>query len=70
MFWSLIFQSSKQVKFEKVCAGAYHSCGIIETFPNYGQVDCWGNNEYGQAQDWADLLEAGKVEEGGRFLSL
>jgi len=37
-----------QIKFDGVCAGAYHSCGIIETFPDRGKVDCWGNNEYGQ----------------------
>ena len=59
-----------QVKFQGVCAGAYHSCAIIESFPNTGQVDCWGNNEYGQAKDWADLLEEELVEEDGKFISI
>jgi len=59
-----------QVKFDGVCAGAYHSCGIIETFPDRGKVDCWGNNEYGQAKDWADLLKEELVEDGGRFTSI
>jgi len=54
------------VKFQKVCAGAYHSCAIIESFPNEGQVDCWGNNEYGQAKDWEDLLKEELVQKGGK----
>jgi hypothetical protein len=54
------------VKFQKVSAGAYHSCTIIKSSPNEGQVDCWGNNEYGQAKDWADLLEDKLVENGGK----
>jgi hypothetical protein len=59
-----------QIKFQKVCAGAYHSCTIMESFPNTGQVDCWGNNEYGQALDWADLLEMELVEKDGQFIHI
>ena len=59
-----------QVKFLKVCAGAYHSCTIIESFPNTGQVDCWGNNEYGQAMDWADLVKEEKIDGKGMFIEI
>jgi hypothetical protein len=30
-------------------------------------VDCWGNNEYGQAKDWEDLLQEELVQKGGKW---
>lgn len=57
-------------RFKSVCAGAYHSCGVVKGGAADGQVECWGFNEHNQSQSWADLLLEGKIEEGGAFTSV
>jgi alpha-tubulin suppressor-like RCC1 family protein len=52
--------------FSNVSAGAYHSCAITAA----GQLACWGNSSYGQAQSHADLVAAGRIAPGARFVSI
>ena len=53
--------------YDHVSAGAYHTCAVER---GTGHVECWGLNEHGQAQGWSELLQSGKVDEGGRFTSV